>query len=73
MSKTENKTRWFLVPNGIIGAFFTKLEDSRLNYELAELEEDKLKVEVEYDHNGREVVMSLIELLDEYEQETEEE
>jgi hypothetical protein len=73
MSRTENKTRWFLVPKDMIGSFFTQLEDAALDYELIELEDESLKVEVTYDEGQRDEVMTLIELLDEHEQEEAEE
>jgi hypothetical protein len=76
MSKRESKTRWFLVPKGTIGDFFTQLEETELDYELSEVEDDMLKVEVTYEDAQRDDVMSLIEILDEFsneEEETEEE
>lgn len=70
----QNKTRQFEIPKDYIGSFFGALEDTDLAYELIEVnEDDELVIEVEYDSNGRDDVMNLIELLDEYYEEVEDE
>lgn len=70
----QNKTRQFEIPKDYIGSFFGALEDTDLAYELIEInEDDELVIEVEYDSNGRDDVMNLIELLDEYYEEVEDE
>ena len=70
----ENKTRQFEIPKDFIGIFFGALENTELAYELVEVnEDDELVVEVEYDSNERDEVMNLIELLDNYYEEVEEE
>jgi hypothetical protein len=70
----QNKTRQFEIPKDYIGSFFGALEDTDLAYELIEVnEDDELVIEVEYDSNERDDVMNLIELLDEYYEEVEDE
>lgn len=70
----QNKTRQFEIPKDFIGNFFGALNDTDLNYELVEISEDnELVIEVEYDSNERDDVMNLIELLDDYYEEVEEE
>lgn len=76
MAKREKiKTRQFEIPKNFIGAFFNQLEETELNYELIEIDEDHndLIIEVEYSSDDREDVMNLIELLDEYLDEEQEE
>lgn len=75
-SKQKNRKRIFDVPKEFIGTFFSHLENGALEYELIEVDEDgDLVLEIEYSESGRDEVMNLIELLDEYleEEETEEE
>jgi len=70
----QNKTRQFEIPKDFIGTFFGALENTDLAYELIETNEDnELVVEVEYDSNERDDVMNLIELLDDYYEEVEDE
>lgn len=70
----QNKTRQFEIPKDFIGRFFSGLDDTDLNYELVQInEEEELVIEVEYDSNERDDVMNLIELLDDYYEEVEEE
>lgn len=72
MAKTQNKTRQFEIPKDFLGSFFGALEQTELAYELIEVtEDDELIDGIEYDSNEREDVMNLIELLDEYYQEVE--
>lgn len=76
MAKQETtKTRTFEIPKEFIGTFFSHLEDSDLNYELIEVDQDndELILEVEYTTSQRDEVMNLIELLDDYLGEQEEE
>ncbi len=69
----QNKTRQFEIPKDYIGTFFGALDDTELSYELIEVSEDgELVVDIEYDPNERNDVMNLIELLDDYYQEAEE-
>ena len=77
-NKAKNKSRNFEVPKEMLSPFFNQLEETELSYELKEVDEDgDLIIEVEYSENEKEEVMDLIELLDEYynqnEEETEEE
>ena len=70
----QNKTRQFEIPKDFIGYFFGALEETDLAYELIEVNEDnELIVDVEYDSNERDDVMNLIELLDDYYEEVEDE
>lgn len=74
MAKVQKKTRQFEVPRDFIGTFFGALDETDLAYELVELKEDQeLVIEVEYDEKERDEVMNLIEVLDEFHAEVEEE
>lgn len=78
MPKEKTKKRYFEVPKEILSEFLEKLDETELDYELKEVDEDgDLVIEVEYSTNQKEDIMDLIELIDEYytdeEEETEEE
>lgn len=68
MSKQAIKTRQFEIPAPFLGAFFTQLEETGLNYSLVEVnvDNDDLIVKVNYSPDERDEVMNVIELLDEY-------
>lgn len=70
-NRETTKSRTFEIPKEFIGTFFSHLEDSELEYTLSEIDEDneELSIEVEYSPSQREEVMNLIELLDDYLQE----
>lgn len=74
---TKNKIRQFEIPKHHIGAFFSHIDDSDLEYSLVEVDQDndELIIEIEYSPNERDEVMNMIELLDEWknDDETEEE
>lgn len=77
-SKEKTKKRNFEIPKEMVAPFINQLEETELIYELKEVDEDgDLIIEVEYSGNQKEDIMDLIELLDEYfadeEEETEEE
>ena len=75
MAKKTIKTRQFEIPAPFVGGFFSRLEETELDYSLVEVDQvnDELIVEVEYSPEEREEVMNLIELLDEYYDENTEE
>lgn len=67
MSKEKTKKRNFEVPKEILSEFITQLDETELSYELKEVNEDgDLIIEVEYSTNQKEDIMDLIELIDEY-------
>lgn len=73
-TRKTSKTRSFEIPKEFVGTFFSKLEETELEYTIGELDEDEnLYVEVEYTQGERDEVMNLIELLDDYLNEEEEE
>jgi hypothetical protein len=63
----EARTRWFNVPKEMLGQFFSYIDERELEFEVTNFEEGHLVVEVNYDQDSREDVMTLIELLDDYE------
>lgn len=68
------KTRQFEIPKDYVGTFFGALDETDLEYGLVEInEEDELVIEIEYDSDERDDVMNLIELLDDYYEEVEDE
>jgi hypothetical protein len=71
----ENKIRKFEIPKQHIGNFFSELDDSDLDYSLVGLDEEneELIIAIEYSPAERDEVMNLIELLDEWLSEEEEE
>jgi hypothetical protein len=75
MRKTnEVKSRLFEVPHELLGQFFTMVDASEVGSELQELNEDgELVVRIDYDDDDREDVMTMIELIDAYEAEQENE
>jgi hypothetical protein len=73
-NKAKNKSRTFEIPKEMISTFFTNLEETELEYELKEVDEDgDLVIEIDYSENEKGEVMDLIELLDEYYNQNEEE
>ena len=61
------RTRQFEVPKELLGEFFTQVKESELEAELIQLnEDDELEVEISYDDDTRDEVMSLIEIIDDY-------
>ncbi|MBA3705107.1 MAG: hypothetical protein H0W84_04200 [Bacteroidetes bacterium] len=75
MAKAQNKNRQFEIPKDFIGTFFGALEEAELSYSLTSIDEENemLIINVEYDSNERDEVMNLIELMDEYYGDSEEE
>ncbi len=74
MAKAQKKTRQFEIPRDFIGTFFGALDQTDLAYELIEITEDEeLVIEVEYNDKERDEVMNLIEVLDEFHAEVEDE
>ncbi len=66
----ELKSRRFEVPQELLGQFFTMVDESAVGSEVEELTEDgELVVRIDYDDDDREDVMTMIELIDEYEAE----
>ncbi|MEI7594418.1 MAG: hypothetical protein WCK02_01625 [Bacteroidota bacterium] len=62
------KKRKFEVPKPAIGTFFSNIEEMDLDYELLSvLEDDAIEVEVSYKDKNRDEVMTLIEIIDDYE------
>jgi hypothetical protein len=73
-NRSNVKNRVFVIPKDFISAFFEKLEDSGLEYKLTEVDkEGDLCVEVRYSSSEREEVMDLVELEDEFYDNTAEE
>ena len=75
MTKQENiKTRTFDIPKDLLGEFFTVLEENELEYELVDVnqDDDELEITVTYSESQKGIVMNLIELIDDYFSETEE-
>jgi len=77
MASKKNRKRLFEIPKEFIGAFFSHLDNTDLEYKLESIDEEneELVIEIEYLESERDEVMNLIELLDEYfgGEETEEE
>jgi hypothetical protein len=68
------RTRQFEIPQELIADFFTTAEQEDLEIELIEVnEDDELVVEIQYDNSERDSVMNLVELLDDYYGEEDEE
>ena len=75
MAKQEKtKTRTFEVPKELMGAFFTQVEDNELDYELIDVnqDDDALEITLSYTESQKGNVMDLIELIDDYYSENEE-
>ena len=75
MAKQEQtKTRTFEVPKELMGAFFTQVEDNELDYELIDVnqDDDALEITLSYTESQKGNVMDLIELIDDYYSENEE-
>jgi hypothetical protein len=69
MAKQEHiKTRTFDIPKDLLGEFFTQLEDNELEYELIDVnqDDDELEIAVTYRESQKGIVMDLIELIDDY-------
>lgn len=69
MAKQEHiKTRTFEIPKDLLGEFFTQLEDNELEYELIDVnqDDDELEITVTYSESQKGIVMDLIELIDDY-------
>jgi hypothetical protein len=69
MAKQENiKTRTFDIPKDLLGEFFTLLEENELEYELIDVnqDDDELEITVTYSESQKGIVMDLIELIDDY-------
>ncbi|MBX7206531.1 MAG: hypothetical protein K1X81_13995 [Bacteroidia bacterium] len=70
MANNNPRSRKFDVPTQLLAEFFTATDEYELEIELVEIPDpDTLCVEVSYHPSQRDVVMNLIELIDEYEQE----
>jgi hypothetical protein len=68
------RTKQFEIPKEMIALFFDQADEFELETELVEVnEEEELVVDVHYDTNEKEEVMSLVELLEDYYNEAEEE
>ena len=71
------RTRTFQIPQGIIPEFFQYAEQTELDVELIAVnegeDEDTLEVDITYDDRERKEVMNLIELIDDYLRDEEEE
>lgn len=64
------KTRSFQVPRAMIAPFFAHVDENDIETNIIELyDDDSLDVEVSYDEDQRDEVMTLIEMLDEFENE----
>lgn len=74
-TKEKIKTRTFEIPKALLGMFFTKLEENELDYELIDVnqEEEELEITISYATHQKDEVMDLIELIDDYYSENEEE
>ena len=75
MAKQEKtKTRTFDIPKDLLGEFFTQLEENELEYELIDVnqDDDELEIAVTYSESQKGIVMDLIELIDDYFSETDE-
>jgi hypothetical protein len=69
MAKQEKtKTRTFDIPKDLLGEFFTLLEENELEYELIDInqDDDELEITVTYSESQKGIVMDLIELIDDY-------
>jgi len=69
MAKQEKtKTRTFDIPKDLLGEFFTLLEENELEYELVDVnqDDDELEITVTYSESQKGIVMDLIELIDDY-------
>lgn len=72
--KIQTRKRQFEVPKDFVKTFLGHLDDTGLEYTLSEVDEDEnLIIYVEYSSDEKEDIMNLIELLDEYFEETEDE
>lgn len=59
------RTRRFNVPSAILGQFFSYTEDQGLEPLLIEVtDSNELVVDLDYEDNMKEVIMSLIEMID---------
>ena len=75
MAKQEKtKTRTFDIPKDLLGEFLTLLEENELEYELIDVnqDDDELEIAVTYSESQKGIVMDLIELIDDYFSETDE-
>ena len=76
MKTSENlKERTFYVPKGLLGNFFSRLEEAELEFDLIDLDpdEDELEISLSYSQQQRGDVLDLIELIDDYEASEDEE
>ena len=68
------RTRKFEVPKEMLGAFFAQVEESELSFELTEIQEDDtLEVKVSYEDSERDDIMTLVELIDDFFEDEEDE
>lgn len=74
-TKEKTKTRTFEIPKVLLGTFFAKLEENELDYELIDVnqDEEELEISLSYSAHQKDEVMDLIELIDDYYSENEEE
>lgn len=74
MANNKSRSRSFDVPTELLAEFFTATDEYELEIELVEIPDpETLSVEVTYHPSQRDAVMNLIELIDEYEQEDDDE
>lgn len=72
--KIQTRKRKFEVPKEFVKTFLTHVEDTGLEYTLSEVDEDEnLVIYVEYSSEEKDEIMNLIEVLDEYLEEDEQE
>lgn len=72
--KSSKRKRQFEVPKDFVKTFLDHVDDTGLEYTLSEVDEDEnLIIHVSYSTDEKEEIMNLIELLDEYFEETEDE
>lgn len=72
--KIQTRKRKFEVPKEFVKTFLSHVEDTGLEYTLSEVDEDEnLVIYVEYSSEEKDEIMNLIEVLDEYLEEDEQE
>lgn len=70
--KIQTRKRQFEIPKDFVKTFLGHVDDAGLEYTLSEVDEDEnLIIYVEYSSDEKEDIMNLIELLDEYFEDTE--
>lgn len=67
------RSKQFEIPIEVMGEFFTELEEAELDARLIEVDEDgDLVMSVDYEERDRDVIMSLLEIMDDFRDQEEE-